>query len=64
MKFINYLTSISGIGIFPLISLLIFFIFFVVLFWYVMRADKSHMNNLAAMPVNEDQDNTKPISKQ
>ena len=31
MKFINYLEGIAGVGIFPMISLLIFFVFFIVL---------------------------------
>jgi cbb3-type cytochrome oxidase subunit 3 len=61
MKFINYLSSIAGIGIFPLISLLVFFIFFTLLGFYVYRADKSRMNYLAALPVEDDapQDKTR-----
>lgn len=51
MKFINYLTSITGIGIFPLISLLVFVTFFVLLSLYVLRADKSRFKYLAALPV-------------
>ena len=46
MKFINYLTSIAGIEIFPLISLLIFFGFFVVLAVWLLRTDKKRMNCL------------------
>lgn len=60
MKFIDYLTSITGIGIFPLISLLIFVIFFVSLSIYVLRADKDRFKYLAAMPVDEqDREKTK-----
>lgn len=39
MKFINYLKSIEGVAIFPLISLLIFFTFFSVLIYMVVRAN-------------------------
>lgn len=53
MKFINYLTSITGVGIFPLISLLVFFLFFLVLFLYVWKADQDRFRYLAAMPVEE-----------
>lgn len=55
MKFINYLTSITGIGIFPLISLLVFFVFFILLGIYVMKADKTRLNYLAALPVEKNE---------
>jgi hypothetical protein len=55
MKFINYLTSITGIGIFPLISLLVFVTFFILLGFYVWRADKDRFKYLAAMPVEKDE---------
>jgi|LakMenEpi03Aug12_release.lakeMendotaPanAssembly.Ray.scaffolds.fasta_scaffold2958511_1 cbb3-type cytochrome oxidase subunit 3 len=57
MKFINYLTSIAGIEIFPLISLLIFFGFFVVLTVWLLRTDKKRMNDLAAMAIEPKQEN-------
>lgn len=57
MKFINYLTSIAGIEIFPLISLLIFFGFFVVLAVWLLRTDKKRMNDLAAMAIEPEQQN-------
>lgn len=55
MKFINYLTSITGVGIFPLISLLVFFLFFLALGLYVWKADKDRFRYLAAMPVEENE---------
>ena len=57
MKFINYLTSIAGIEIFPLISLIIFFGFFVVLAVWLLRTDKKRMNDLAAMAIEPEQEN-------
>jgi cbb3-type cytochrome oxidase subunit 3 len=54
MKFINYLTSITGVGIFPLISLLIFFIFFTALLVYVFKADKTRLTYLSNLPVEKD----------
>ena len=51
MKFINYLESITGIGIFPLISLLIFFLFFTALILFVIRADKGHIAHLKNIPL-------------
>ncbi len=54
MKFINYLTSITGVEIFPLISLLIFFVFFSALLVYVFKADKSRLNYLSNLPIDKD----------
>ncbi len=53
MKFINYLTSISGVGIFPLISLLMFVAFFVFLGIYVLKADKNRLAYIASLPIDE-----------
>jgi cytochrome c oxidase cbb3-type subunit IV len=51
MKFINYLTSIAGIEIFPLISLLIFFSFFVAVGVYLVKANKDHLKKMEEMPL-------------
>jgi len=51
MKFINYLESITGVGIYPLISLLIFFFFFVAVTVYVIRANKFYINRLKNIPL-------------
>ena len=50
MKFINYLERITGVGIFPLISLLIFVGFFTVLLLWVARADKKYLEILKNIP--------------
>jgi cytochrome c oxidase cbb3-type subunit 3 len=62
MKFINYLTSITGIGIFPLISLVVFFVFFVLLGIYVMKADKVRFNYLAELPVDKNENDQDKIT--
>lgn len=43
--------SISGIEIYPLISFLIFFTFFVGTLIYIIRADKERMHKLGALPL-------------
>ena len=40
MKFIHYLERITGVGIYPLTSLLIFVGFFTLLILWVAKADK------------------------
>lgn len=51
MKFINYLKSIEGVGIYPLISLVFFFVFFILLLLYVAKADKKTMEELEHLPI-------------
>jgi cytochrome c oxidase cbb3-type subunit 3 len=53
MKFRNYLETITGIGIFPLISLIIFFVFFVSLIIYVLRLDKKDVLKMSQIPLSE-----------
>ncbi|XZF14972.1 CcoQ/FixQ family Cbb3-type cytochrome c oxidase assembly chaperone [Chitinophagaceae bacterium MMS25-I14] len=50
MKFIHYLERISGVGIYPLCSLLIFFLFFSALAIWVLRADKGYIRSLKNIP--------------
>ncbi|MBI3135716.1 MAG: cbb3-type cytochrome c oxidase subunit 3 [Bacteroidetes bacterium] len=48
------LTSIDGIEIFPIISLVIFFSFFVGLGIYVLRTDRKKIEELKQMPLDEE----------
>jgi cytochrome c oxidase cbb3-type subunit 3 len=58
MKFINYLESMAGIGIYPLISLLLFFAFFVGLFTWVFFMDKKLVNKMGNLPLEDDAEST------
>lgn len=52
LKFVkNHMESITGIEIFPIISLLIFFTFFVVLFWWVFTAKKDYIKTVSNLPL-------------
>jgi hypothetical protein len=51
MKFINYLESITGIGIYPLVSLIIFVVFFLGVTLYVWKADKTYFKKLKNIPL-------------
>lgn len=53
MKFINYLSTIAGIEVYPLISLVIFFLFFVALFVYVLTTKKKHIAEVEVLPLND-----------
>ncbi|AUS06072.1 CcoQ/FixQ family Cbb3-type cytochrome c oxidase assembly chaperone [Pseudotamlana carrageenivorans] len=56
LKYIkNHMESIAGIEIYPIISLLIFFIFFVALFWWVITAKKDYINRVSNLPLDNHQ---------
>jgi len=51
-KFVKgHMESILGIEIYPLISLIIFFTFFVVLFLWVFTAKKEYINKVSNLPL-------------
>ena len=50
MKLRNYLESISGVGIFPVITLIIFFGFFTALSIWALRVRKEHLTNMNNLP--------------
>lgn len=45
------LRSIGGIEIFPVIGILIFFSFFVLMFWYVWSMGKEELQQRSSMPL-------------
>lgn len=53
MKFINYLESITGIGIYPLTSLVVFVVFFMLVTFYVVKGNKKHFEKLSNLPIND-----------
>jgi len=55
MKFINYLEGITGVGIYPLTSLVLFFAFFSVLTIWVIKADKNFINKMENLPLQSDE---------
>tara|TARA_R110002049_G_scaffold193915_2_gene362774 strand:- start:3127 stop:3312 length:186 start_codon:yes stop_codon:yes gene_type:complete len=57
LKFVkNHMESITGIEIYPIISLLIFFTFFVVLFWWVLTAKKDYIKRVSNIPLDNQND--------
>ena len=51
------LENIDGVQIYPLISLIIFVVFFVALFWWVFTAKKSHIEEVSRIPLDNDLNN-------
>ncbi|MCV6628338.1 MAG: CcoQ/FixQ family Cbb3-type cytochrome c oxidase assembly chaperone [Flavobacteriaceae bacterium] len=59
LKFIKgHMASMDGVEIYPIISLLIFFTFFVGLFWWVYTAKKDYIQEVSKLPFDNDTNNT------
>jgi cbb3-type cytochrome oxidase subunit 3 len=56
LKYIKgHASSIEGIDIYPMISLLIFFLFFVAVLYYVKKMDKKSVQEISALPLDLDE---------
>jgi cbb3-type cytochrome oxidase subunit 3 len=59
LKFVkHHMESITGIEIYPIISLLIFFIFFIALFWWVITAKKDYIKRVSNIPLDNQNNDT------
>lgn len=55
LKFIKHnLETISGVEIYPIISLIIFFTFFVALFFWVFTYKKDKIKELSELPIKDE----------
>ncbi|MFS4456013.1 CcoQ/FixQ family Cbb3-type cytochrome c oxidase assembly chaperone [Maribacter sp. 2304DJ31-5] len=61
LKFVKgYMESIEGVATYPMLSLLIFFVFFIILFWWVFTASKAYIKEVSELPL----DNTNQQNNQ
>lgn len=60
--FQNYLSGIKNIGTYPLISLLVFFVFFLGMAIWWIGASKKHLDEMSNLPFDGDNniENNKP----
>jgi cytochrome c oxidase cbb3-type subunit IV len=49
----NILQNIEHIEIWPVISFVIFFLFFICLLWWVFTADKKFIDRMKRLPIDE-----------
>jgi cbb3-type cytochrome oxidase subunit 3 len=52
----NVLQNIENIEIWPVISFVIFFLFFICLLWWVLSVDKKFIDKMKGMPIENDDD--------
>ncbi len=61
LKFIkHHMDTIAGIGIYPVLSFVIFFSIFCIALLYVRRASRSHIDHMAALPITDAPDTNEP----
>jgi len=53
----NVLESISGIEIYPLISLVIFFAFFIIIIIWLFKVDKLYLEKMSRLPLEDTNNN-------
>lgn len=53
MKFQTYLENISGISIYPLISLVLFVVFFFLVIYWMYRIDKTEIERIERLPLDD-----------
>ncbi|UCS93016.1 cbb3-type cytochrome c oxidase subunit 3 [Echinicola marina] len=51
------LTSIENVEIYPILSLLIFVLFFIGVAWWVVKADKQYIDHMKSLPMEDDNPN-------
>ena len=57
LRFISHnMTGIDGIEIFPILSLLIFTLFFAFVITYVIKMSKAQVDEVSSIPLEEDND--------
>lgn len=55
LKFVkHHMETIDGVAIYPIISLSIFFLFFVALFWWVFTAKKDYITKVSNLPLDNE----------
>lgn len=52
----DLLRSIPGLEIFPVIALCLFVVAFALIIWWVMRLDKTTVNQMSRIPLERDDD--------
>ena len=60
--FKNYFKGIEGIANYPMVSLLVFFIFFIAITAWWIRADKKQLKELSEIPLNKSEQDSETMN--
>lgn len=53
----EYLQSIDGVSVYPIISLIVFVVFFVALLIWVFKVDENYIREMENLPLEKDEEN-------
>lgn len=59
----NVLQNINNIEIWPIISFVIFFVFFLGLLWWVFKVDKKYIARMASLPIDDNDNSTDTLTQ-
>jgi len=59
----NVLQSIENIQVWPVISFVIFFLFFLCLLWWVFTADKNYIESMRSLPMDDSSPENNSITR-
>ena len=59
----NVLQSIENIEVWPVVSFVIFFIFFLCLLWWVLTADKKFIDKMKKLPMEDSTSENEKLSR-
>ncbi|OJU23006.1 MAG: cytochrome C oxidase Cbb3 [Sphingobacteriales bacterium 41-5] len=54
MKFVNYLEKITGVGVYPMISLIVFTLFFIGVVIYAIRTPNETVKEMENLPLDNE----------
>jgi len=57
------LRSIDGVSLFPVIAILIFVIFFLIVLYFVIRMDKNKVQEFSALPLENGPENSNSLTQ-
>lgn len=60
--FSNYIKEIEGVGFYSIFSMLVFFVFFVVMFIWMLKLDKNYVNEMEQLPLDSENNPNKKLS--
>lgn len=59
----DILQNIDNVAIWPIISFVIFFLFFLVLLWWVFTADKGYIRRMKQLPLEDSQEKDMDLTR-
>lgn len=59
----NVLQSIENIAVWPVISFIIFFLFFICLLWWVLTTDRKFIDTMKRLPLANNVEESKSVSE-